>query len=1107
MNSNIDIQKIAALPRLIQEALDRRKKIREERDVVRTSEDNLRQAITKFTSESNGSVSFTYPGTIPPSIASAVASVQKALETLGGAHRSYIEEKNAHSHARGALNQAEQAFNSAKATALQLKQRWFGIHFLQSFFVENYDELLSKALNEESRQQEALQAAQRQMQEAEGKPQIADARLQEARTESLQALQIEQEASQQYFSFMLDADAKQWATTVAHMPPFFRCDWTEDAWRSYDLTLSCRVPFWVTGMAEEQAGDSRANFFVPSLSPLLGSKRATIIKGNGASAQSLMQGLVLQLATMLPYGATFTLLDPSGAGRAFPMQRGLPFVRPVGADLARELDPILEDIARIIRSYLDAETQSFEALPEQIQANERYEFIVAANFPSGYDRRTIEILQKIAKNGSVAGKYVFLQLSSEKDLPRDLRWDDFGDIMTIDADNPPPVKGMGKARMKTLRAPEGQSQKIVMARLAAAKPPESNVQWSAISDANSANWWTEDASTMIQAPVGSSGRDRLLNLWFGVNRDGRPCAHGILGAMPGSGKSNLYHVLVCGLAVRYGPEELNFYLIDGKMGVEFQPYRRLPHARVVALNSAPELSRSVLAELLAEMERRNEAFGKLGVVDLPGYRKLGSPLGPRPRIVLMIDEYQELFEDDRHNQASSQLLTLAQQGRSVGIHLLLGSQRFGAAGMLNQAAVFGSIHLRLAMRMSQADVQGLMEFGRNGKRLVEQCDLPGKIVINANSGDDNSNEFGKVALMSADERTAVINALVAKADREWPAERRFATVVFDGREQPNFSENPQMVDLIRLPQRPSAAAWRKIATAPVHEQGFGVPDWYAGERPLALWLGQELNVHGQARIILRRRGMENVLLVGENLGAAYGMLATMLSSLAVNEESEGVRIWIVDRALPETPWEGMIETVSAKVLDPLGYQTQRTREPRQSLEWLGQWRAELDRRANLDEDELQRQPTWLLALMGVDRIPQLARTTSNYGAAIDSPDGEKLRVLYTRGPTLGLHVLLTFASASTLKQCLDRAQLEHFKHRVVTQMAEADSFLLLGNDQAAKLQRGEARPVFAICHDQTGGNTSKFKPYIVEAQIPWPEQLQFLTQNLNRWKENSHVNG
>ena len=328
MNANTDIQKITALPRLIQEALDRRKKIREERDTVRTSEDNLRQAITKFTGESNGSLSFAYPGSISSSIASAVASVQKALETLATMRDSSKKAKKAQSKEREALTISEQSLTAAQTALLSLKGGCFGFQFLLRLKHENYDDLLSAALKEEAGQQEGLITAQKRLQAADSKLQAANSRLEEARAESLHALQTEQESTQQYFSFMLDADAKQWAATLADMPPFFRCDWTEEAWRAYHLTLSCRVPFWVTGMAEEQTGDSRANFFVPSLAPLLGSKRATIIKGSGAAAQSLMQGLVLQLATMLPYGATFTLLDPSGAGRAFPMQRGLPFVRP-----------------------------------------------------------------------------------------------------------------------------------------------------------------------------------------------------------------------------------------------------------------------------------------------------------------------------------------------------------------------------------------------------------------------------------------------------------------------------------------------------------------------------------------------------------------------------------------------------------------------------------------------------------------------------------------------------------------------------------------------------------------------------------------------------------
>jgi S-DNA-T family DNA segregation ATPase FtsK/SpoIIIE len=175
--------------------------------------------------------------------------------------------------------------------------------------------------------------------------------------------------------------------------------------------------------------------------------------------------------------------------------------------------------------------------------------------------------------------------------------------------------------------------------------------------------------------------------------------------------------------------------------------------------------------------------------------------------------------------------------------------------------------------------------------------------------------------------------------------------------------------------------------------------------------------------------------------------------------------------------------------------------------WFEEWSRELERRAGLDEAELQRQPTWVLVLAGADRITQLNRVINNYGSAVDSPEGERLRTLYTRGPTLGLHLVLSFQAAASMKQCLDRAQLEHFKHRVVTQIAEGDSFLLLGNDHAAKLQRGESRPLFAIYHNQIAGTANKFKPYTARAQIPWLEQLRELKRNLNRWKEKNNVDG
>ena len=73
-----------------------------------------------------------------------------------------------------------------------------------------------------------------------------------------------------------------------------------------------------------------------------------------------------------------------------------------------------------------------------------------------------------------------------------------------------------------------------------------------------------------------------------------------------------------------------------------------------------KLSRSVLADLVAEKELRNALFDSVSVGDLAGYRRKGQQRGKLPRILLLIDEYQELFDGDRDGIASQYLLQLAQ---------------------------------------------------------------------------------------------------------------------------------------------------------------------------------------------------------------------------------------------------------------------------------------------------------------------------------------------------------------------------------------------------------------------------------------------------------------
>src|SRR5262249_36616137 len=151
----------------------------------------------------------------------------------------------------------------------------------------------------------------------------------------------------------------------------------------------------------------------------------------------------------------------------------------------------------------------------------------------------------------------------------------------------------------------------------------------------------------------------------------------------GSGKSTLLHALITNAALRYSPDELELYLIDFKKGVEFKVYAalELPHARVIAVESEREFGLSVLQRLDGELKARGDRFRELGVQDLASYREADGDKNPLPRILLVVDEFQEFFvEDDKIAQDVALLLDrLVRQGRAFGIHVNLGSQSLGGA--------------------------------------------------------------------------------------------------------------------------------------------------------------------------------------------------------------------------------------------------------------------------------------------------------------------------------------------------------------------------------------------------------------------------------------------
>src|SRR6185295_17350921 len=182
--------------------------------------------------------------------------------------------------------------------------------------------------------------------------------------------------------------------------------------------------------------------------------------------------------------------------------------------------------------------------------------------------------------------------------------------------------------------------------------------------------WTLETNAELRVPIGRTGATKLQYLALGKGTR----QHALVAGKTGSGKSTLFHVMITNLALWCSPDQVEFYLVDFKKGVEFKCYAtsRLPHARVVAIESDREFGLSVLERVDEELRRRGDLFRRFGVQDLPGYQRAAGA-EPLPRTLLIIDEFQELFvEDDRVSQTAALLLDrLVRQGRAFGIHVLL----------------------------------------------------------------------------------------------------------------------------------------------------------------------------------------------------------------------------------------------------------------------------------------------------------------------------------------------------------------------------------------------------------------------------------------------------
>jgi len=223
----------------------------------------------------------------------------------------------------------------------------------------------------------------------------------------------------------------------------------------------------------------------------------------------------------------------------------------------------------------------------------------------------------------------------------------------------------------------------------------------------------------LRAPLGTASGSRPVTLE--LSRDG---PHVLIAGTTGAGKSELLQSLVISLAAQHSPAALVLALVDFKGGTSLGPCARLPHVTGRVSDLDPLLARRALSGLRAELSRREAILAEHGVADLDGlWRRFrdfdpgpsGAPVAgpaggqvpaPLPRLVIVVDELRALVDDVP--EAMPTIARIAAQGRALGMHLVLATQR--PAGALSPDAR-ANIGIRIALRVAEAadslDVLGI----------------------------------------------------------------------------------------------------------------------------------------------------------------------------------------------------------------------------------------------------------------------------------------------------------------------------------------------------------------------------------------------------------------
>ncbi len=509
--------------------------------------------------------------------------------------------------------------------------------------------------------------------------------------------------------------------------------------------------------------------------------------------------------------------------------------------------------------------------------------------------------------------------------------------------------------------------------------------------------------------------------------------HALVGGTTGAGKSEFLQAWVLGMAAAHSPDRVTFLFVDYKGGSAFADCVELPHCVGLVTDLSPHLVRRALTSLRAELQNREHLLNRKKAKDLLELEKRQDPECP-PALVLVIDEFAALASE--MPEFVDGVVDIAQRGRSLGIHLIMATQR--PAGVIKDN-LRANTNLRIALRM--ADESDSRDVVDDGIAATFPASVPGRAIAKTGPGRLVPFQSAYAGGWTTDDDSAAAEVRVAElrfgATREWEPDGLAESDSHEEDLGPNdqkriVSTLIDAADRARL-QRPRRPWLDDLA--PVVDLR-DLPNEGDTRIPIALVDVPEKQLQQPAVFVPDRDG--SLVIYGTSGSGKSTLLKTIGTAAGMRPDLGRVQVYCLDfasgalGALAALPHVGsVVDSADVERIQRL-LRTLDAEMDRRAAAFSAASAASVQEYRELKDDRMPR------ILLLIDNYPEFKKDWE-----VAPGRGPFYRIfmrILGEGRTLGLHTVLTADRGNAVPS----AVAANISRRVVLRMGDPSQYMLLG---------------------------------------------------------------